>query len=753
MLRRIPNRARNAAKYFSMRLKDYTRDSRRIHDLPSISYSALDIKDIDTSRIDREVAEYLGDMYLKHRFDLLGSGWIKNSYYSIAPGLEGRRYNHNLNISAFDREGCWLKEVIRRPYINRSKVIRKLVSEDYNPIDWQKDFKSGYRWSAKRWYKDQPIGKHQGADAKVPWELARMQHLPRLAIFASLFPLQRENLIREFKNETADFFACNPPNMGINWACTMDVAIRAANLLVAYDLFTQLDSNEYLTEEFKKLFADSIYQHGRFIVNNLEWSPNLTGNHYLADIVGLLFISTYLEPTEKTSAWLAFSVQELINEFDRQFYDDGGNYEASAFYHCLSAEMVLYATALIRGLDDSRREVLKRYNPALWYHKPALRPFREQQYSAASEIEFPEWYADKLFRATKLIYALTKPNGDIPQIGDNDSGCLFQFSPNGTFLSPEKAQKKYPNLERTEYEGNYYFDENQLSRIPLLSAFSGLWGDKSLNKYESAFPVESGIIQTLTNGNKISARRSTAFNEIIVQFKCSSVNLEEYNYRQTTHLQSIRKADTPVDRNLKISAYPDSGIYILKSDRIHLTICAAPNGQEGFGGHAHNDKLSFELNLDGEDVVVDPGSYLYTPSQERRNQFRSVKSHSTIIVDGKEQNRWMKGRRGLFRLSNETSIELLDLAKNRISLKLQYRDVSHIRIFQITDSRILICDYCNQPFKTNFNTFDIYSSGYGRLVNTEDMPQRNHLLIRVEKGRGAGQLVSSQSRRKVLHNS
>ena len=34
-------------------------------------------------------------------------------------------------------------------------------------------------------------------------------------------------------------------------------------------------------------------------------------------------------------------------------------------------------------------------------------------------------------------------------------------------------------------------------------------------------------------------------------------------------------------------------------------------GQDGNGGHAHNDQLSIELNVDGEDWIADPGTYLY----------------------------------------------------------------------------------------------------------------------------------------------
>ncbi|MBA7523115.1 hypothetical protein ES705_15238 [subsurface metagenome] len=43
-------------------------------------------------------------------------------------------------------------------------------------IDWHFDFKSGYRWNPKKYYKDIeiPYGK---ADIKVPWELSRFQHL------------------------------------------------------------------------------------------------------------------------------------------------------------------------------------------------------------------------------------------------------------------------------------------------------------------------------------------------------------------------------------------------------------------------------------------------------------------------------------------------------------------------------------------------------------------------------------------------
>jgi hypothetical protein len=46
--------------------------------------------------------------------------------------------------------------------------------------------------------------------------------------------------------------------------------------------------------------------------------------------------------------------------------------------------------------------------------------------------------------------------------------------------------------------------------------------------------------------------------------------------------------------------------------------------------------LSIELNVDGKDWIVDPGTYLYTPLPESRNKYRSVKSHFAPNVDNKE---------------------------------------------------------------------------------------------------------------------
>ncbi len=99
-------------------------------------------------------------------------------------------------------------------------------------------------------------------------------------------------------------------------------------------------------------------------------------------------------------------------------------------------------------------------------------------------------------------------------------------------------------------------------------------------------------------------------------------------------------------------AFPKAGYYVMKNEHDHVFIDCAPVGQKGRGGHGHNDCLSFELFLDDNLLIVDSGSFVYTASYKYRNQFRSVHSHNTPIIDGKEINRFVD-EKNLWSLHND----------------------------------------------------------------------------------------------------
>ncbi len=675
--------------------------------------------------------------YLDHRFDLLGSGWVQIKHGMKCRGLEGYRYDMGKPIEA-DAEEKWLKGRINEANLSRSQQIWQLINDikfkipqrndlrippqcdgihlqgrrgrqnskikiDYLPIDWHLDFKSGYRWSESTWYKDIRYGHKLGVDVKVPWELARMQHLPQLA-FAYAFAAQSskpkaqskgdkqetefenqksgkgqlespERYALEFRSQVLDFIATNPPRFGVNWACTMDVAIRAANSLVAYDIFRAYGAE--FDAEFERVFSRSIYEHGLHIINNLEWSEEHRSNHYLSDIAGLLFVAAYLPKTPETDAWIAFAVQELITEVKHQFYPDGGNFEASTSYHRLSAEMVTYATALVLGLPDKKANALINYNHALIKVKPGSTPSPLPQYKLSvknnpkckidnqkSESPFPLWYFDRLEKMAEFTMHITKPNGHIPQIGDNDSGRFIKFQPAYKKMTVAEAKKKYLNLEGYNKlpDDALYWDEDFLDHRHLVAAINGLFDRDDFTAFAGDGKLESDLIRNLAGGICLSSynddNKPTAAEKIRVGSDnrwnklCGKFGTMPEKQKQAIE---IPLSDGAAD-GLRLFAYPDFGLYIFRSKRLYLSIRCGSIGQNGNSGHAHNDQLSIELNVDGKDIIVDPGTYLYTPLPERCNEYRSVKAHFAPQIEERKPGNLNAGR---FKLGNATGGECL----------------------------------------------------------------------------------------------
>jgi hypothetical protein len=85
-------------------------------------------------------------------------------------------------------------------------------------------------------------------------------------------------------------------------------------------------------------------------------------------------------------------------------------------------------------------------------------------------------------------------------------------------------------------------------------------------------------------------------------------------------------------------AFPEAGSYVLRAGEDYLLLSASGAGLGGRGSHAHNDALSVEVSAGGACFVRDPGTYVYTADPRARSLFRSTAYHSTVEVDGLEQN-------------------------------------------------------------------------------------------------------------------
>jgi hypothetical protein len=585
----------------------------------------------------------LSGHYLDHRFDLLGSGWVKVEHGMHCPGFEGVAYPPGPGaprVSAGNRR--------------RARMIRRLIDRQYRRIDWQLDFKSGYRWSERRAAGAILYGHAPAADVKVPWELSRLQHLPHLAWAFILAKAGEkgfqaaETYRAEFRNQVLDFLAANPPRFGVNWSCPMDIAIRAANLCLAVDLFRRHGAR--FDDAFLAEFGAALRAHGRHIAANLEWHVEHRANHYLADVCGLLFVAATLPRRPETDIWLAFAVRQLIGEVERQFTPDGGNFEASTAYHRLSAEMAIYATAFVLGLPAKRTAALAAYDHRLWPHRPPLEPAPVAMHPVpgGGVSPFPAWYFERLERMVEFTIHATKPDGHVVQIGDHDSGRFF---------------KPCPVFNRKDEDG---WDEDHLDHRSLAAAAAGLFRRADWQDFAGdRMAAETALVEGLAGGVRIAAA-PTDGREIVICL-----------------------AEDAILAGLKAIAYPDFGLFIWRGRRFFLSLRCGPVGQNGNGGHAHNDQLAMELQIDGEDWLADPGSYVYTPAPKLRNAYRSVLAHAAPRDATREPARLDLG---LFRLEDRTRAACVHFDEQRFhGIHFGFGAAVH-RVVEIGDARITVRD-------------------------------------------------------------
>jgi hypothetical protein len=380
------------------------------------------------------------------------------------------------------------------------------------------------------------------------------------------------------------------------------------------------------------------------LADNLEWSELRRGNHYLADVCGLLFASASLPADAETDGWLSLGIQELIREAEWQFDQDGANFEASTSYHCLAAELVIYATAVILGLPSVRVEALRGVAPRRFPDGPRLDgpPPVARDASGAPRIDLPATLAERLSRMTEFVLRLTLPGGFVPQIGDSDSSRLFRLCGTYDLIATADAIARYRELE--DYAElspeDAYPDERALDRRPLVAAANALVPRADFAAFAHGFELETALVHALARGSRVgvdanaftplraAAGSSAALDAILNQIRSLPGGRSQ--------CYEFAHAGRDLLSGLETFAYPTFGLYVFRSPQLYLAVRCGPLDPRTDGAHAHCDQLAIELAIGGTSLVVDPGSYVYTPLPAWRDRYRSAIAHFVPRVAGRE---------------------------------------------------------------------------------------------------------------------
>jgi hypothetical protein len=301
-------------------------------------------------------------------------------------------------LDALDRDARGLLlERAERILAHRFDLLGSGLTDLGPTIDWQRDFKSGRRWPDVH-ISRVPTVLPDDSDIKVPWELARCQHLPLLSAAHRVSGDPR--FLVELGAQLESFIAANPVEFGAPWSCTMDVAIRAANWVAALCLALPAASEEPWLEPV----LASLLLHCRFIRGHLEWAE-VRGNHYLSDVVGLLVACAPFSAGVEGRAWARWATQELERETAHQLHSDGCDHEASISYHRLVSELFVCGTQAADALCPGA---------------------------------LSDGYRARIQRMLEFVSDYTRPDGLAPQIGDADDG---RFLPLGDYGADQRDHR------------------------------------------------------------------------------------------------------------------------------------------------------------------------------------------------------------------------------------------------------------------------------------------------------------------------
>jgi len=254
-----------------------------------------------------------------------------------------------------------------------------------DPIDWSLEPVSGKRTPLVHWSQIDVLNPEVTGDKKVTWELNRHQFLVTLGQAYWLTGDKRYS--ETFGQLVSSWMDANPPKLGINWASSLEVALRAISWLWALHL---LADSGVLTEDLALRLLKSLTTHGRHIETYLSHyhSPN---THLTGEALGLFYLGTALPELSRAAHWRKLGLRILLEQLPIHVRPDGVYFEQASYYH--------------------------RYTTDFYTHLWLL--------AKASNTILPRNVEEKLTLLLDHLMWITRPDGSSPFYGDDDGGRLI----------------------------------------------------------------------------------------------------------------------------------------------------------------------------------------------------------------------------------------------------------------------------------------------------------------------------------------
>ena len=257
-----------------------------------------------------------------------------------------------------------------------------------SPIDWHTDFKTGKSWPPVFMRDINYTNLGCPSDVKVPWEISRLRWL--IPAGQAYLLTRDERYATEVRTVLEDWMASNPYAHGVNWACTMEVAMRVFSWTWLFHVFCK--SHAWSDQGFRSKFLRALFLHGEFTERYLERS-DINGNHFTADAAALVFAGLFFGKGTAPARWSEAGWRLLCDELPQQVFPDGVDFEASIAYHRLVLELFFLAA----------------------------------RYREACGLQVPDAYRNRVVAMARFARAYSRADGSSPLVGDADDARTLPF--------------------------------------------------------------------------------------------------------------------------------------------------------------------------------------------------------------------------------------------------------------------------------------------------------------------------------------
>ena len=209
------------------------------------------------------------------------------------------------------------------------------------PPNWLLNPFTGGQHEARTHWCDYPTFSAALGDIKDVWEPSR---------FAAAYWLVRAYALTRDEQYPSAFWELfeswlrqNPPNLGPNWKCGQETALRT--MAWCFALFAFWECPATTAERVGKMLKAIALQAER-IAGNIGFAVSQKNNHGLSEAVGLLSVGLLFPELRPARRWEAVGRRTLEREVRRQIYDDGSYVQHSMNYHRVMLHDCLWAIRL-----------------------------------------------------------------------------------------------------------------------------------------------------------------------------------------------------------------------------------------------------------------------------------------------------------------------------------------------------------------------------------------------------------------------